>query len=211
MILNDYDLWRIQTKTLALVCSCIPVSLLCRSGFVIQSLKRKSSSAWCVKTIYFWSVRGPEVSCLDRLRKEEEKRLAEEERLRRAEEEKRLAEERKREEEEQACIAVEERQRMELEEQQRQAELQKEVSWQSPCTETPIELLCLNNWLLAHSMAARGGWSTGRRGSREAASGERTHYATEPTGADGEKEGKHQRHHMTLTFTQFEFKVAAVV
>ncbi|XP_016148666.1 ensconsin-like isoform X15 [Sinocyclocheilus grahami] len=72
------------------------------------------------------SARGPEVSCLDRLRKEEEKRLAEEERLRRAEEEKRLAEERKREEEEQALIAEEERQRMEQEEQQRQAELDKE-------------------------------------------------------------------------------------
>ncbi len=189
MILNLQLHRRIRTKTLALVCSRILVFLVCKSRFAMQSLKLKWSSAWCVKTIYFWSVRGPEVSCLDRLRKEEEKRLAEEERLRRAEEEKRLAEERKREEEEQACIAEEERERMELEEQQRQAELQKEVSWQSPCTETPIELLCLNNWLLAHSMAARGGWSTGPRGSRETLSGESTHYATEPTGAHGEKEG----------------------
>ncbi len=83
MILNLQLHRRIRTKTLALVCSRILVFLVCKSRFAMQSLKLKWSSAWCVKTIYFWSVRGPEVSCLDRLRKEEEKRLAEEERLRR--------------------------------------------------------------------------------------------------------------------------------
>ncbi|XP_051514722.1 ensconsin-like isoform X8 [Myxocyprinus asiaticus] len=72
------------------------------------------------------SAEGPLVSCLNRLRKEEEKRLAEEKRLMQVEEEKRLVEERKREEEEQACKAEEERQQAELEEQQIQAELQKE-------------------------------------------------------------------------------------
>lgn len=57
----------------------------------------------------------------------------------------------------------------------------------------------LNNWLLSHPMTARGGWSKGPRGGREAASGERTHYATEPTGAHGEKEGG--RSHDTDIYT----------
>lgn len=73
------------------------------------------------------TAKRPQVSCLDRLRKEEEKRQAEEDRLRREEEEKRLAEERKIEEEEQAQKAEEERKQAELEELQIQAELQKEV------------------------------------------------------------------------------------
>lgn len=100
----------------------------CDSRSVTHSLKLKSTSPYFVEAIYFvTSAKRPQVSCLDRLRKEEEKRLAEEERLRRKEEEKRLAEERKIEEEEQARKEEEERKQSELEELQKQAELQKEV------------------------------------------------------------------------------------
>lgn len=61
-----------------------------------------------------------------RVRKEEEKRLAEEARLKRLEEEKKLAEERKLREEEEARLAEEERVRLAEEEALKQAELQKE-------------------------------------------------------------------------------------
>lgn len=62
----------------------------------------------------------------EKLRLEEEKRLAEEARLKRLEEEKKLAEERKVREEEEARYAEEERLRQAAEEAQRQAELQRE-------------------------------------------------------------------------------------
>lgn len=62
----------------------------------------------------------------EKLRLEEEKRLAEEARLKRLEEEKRLAEERRVREEEEARQAEEERERQAAEEAQRQAELQRE-------------------------------------------------------------------------------------
>lgn len=62
----------------------------------------------------------------EKVRLEEEKRLAEEARLKRLEEEKKLAEERKAREEEEARQAEEERVRQAAEEAQRQAELQKE-------------------------------------------------------------------------------------
>ncbi len=64
--------------------------------------------------------------CNHRLRKEEEKRLAEEARLKRLEEEKKLAEERKIQEEEEARRAEEERVKLAEEEAVRQAELQRE-------------------------------------------------------------------------------------
>ncbi|XP_039975221.1 MAP7 domain-containing protein 2 isoform X11 [Xiphias gladius] len=62
----------------------------------------------------------------EKLRMEEEKRLAEEARLKRLEEEKKLAEERKLKEEEDARLAEEERVRLAEEEALKQAELQKE-------------------------------------------------------------------------------------
>lgn len=62
----------------------------------------------------------------EKLRLEEEKRLAEEARLKRLEEEKKLAEERRVREEEEARQAEEERERQAAEEAQRQAELQRE-------------------------------------------------------------------------------------
>lgn len=62
----------------------------------------------------------------EKLRLEEEKRLAEEARLKRLEEEKKLAEERKVREEEEARQAEEQRVRLAAEEAQRQAELQRE-------------------------------------------------------------------------------------
>lgn len=62
----------------------------------------------------------------EKLRLEEEKRLAEEARLKRLEEEKKLAEERRAREEEEARQAEEERVRQAAEEAQRQAELQRE-------------------------------------------------------------------------------------
>lgn len=95
----------------------------------------KSTSPHFVELFTFvTSAKRPQLSCLDRLRKEEEKRQAEEERLRREEEEKRLAEEWKREEEEQARKAEEDRKQAEVEELQKQAELQKEVCTRSTQT-----------------------------------------------------------------------------